>query len=162
MFDWLDARAPRLLPAQELTAWPGGGRSAARGDVVRLSAGTSGSGGSSALALSADGPVAVVPLELGGLLVVTKLRAGSEETLSAHLDLLPVTGWTILPDRFASRTKDYALFDSTHAGRELGRLRQRWVPVALELGRYEVETYGSWRPDGATELHLVRLIRTGA
>lgn len=162
MFDWLDARAPRLLPAQELTSWPGGGRAAAPGEVVRLSAGTTGSGGSSALALSGDGPVSVVPLELGGLLVVSRLASASEDTLSAHLDLLPVTGWTILPDRFVSRTNDFALFDSTYAGRELGRQRQRWVPVSLDVGRYEVETYGSWRPDGATHVHLVRLIRTGS
>ena len=157
MFDWLDARAPRLMPASELSAWPGAGHAATR--VVRLSPGTTASGGSSAITLAGEGPVAVVPLELGGLLVVCRVRADSETGLSGHLDLLPLDGWMPLSERFLSRTDAFVLFDSSHPGKDLAKLRSRTVPVVLDPGSYDVEAYANWRPDTGTEVHLVRLIR---
>ncbi len=155
MFDWLDARAPRIVATTDLASWAGGAKGL-RGEVARVTA----SAGSSILEVSGDGPVSVVPLELGGMLVVTHLASASEEGLSAHLDLLPVTGWTVLPERFRSTTTDFALFDGAYAGRDLARYRQRWVSVGLDVGSYEVEAYGRWRPDAATDVHLVRLIRS--
>ncbi len=155
MFDWLDGSAPQLLNARDLDAWDGGASPAGE-HIVKL--GTSGHG--SLLQLSGEGPAAAVPLELGGLLLVSSLRCDSEESLSAHLDLLPVSGWNLLDERFTAENTDFALFDGALAGRELARHRARWILVTLEEGNYEVETYANWQPDSATELHLVRLIRT--
>jgi hypothetical protein len=154
MFDWLDGSAPQLLNARDLDAWAGGATPAGE-EVVRI--GVSGHG--SLLQLSGGGPAAAVPLELGGLLLVSSLRCDSEESLSAHLDLLPVSGWTILEEGFTAENTDFALFDGALPGRELARHRARWILVTLEEGNYEVETFANWQPDSATELHLVRLIR---
>lgn len=153
MFDWLDGRAPQLLSARDLDAWPGGVD--APKDVARIGA----SDHSALLHLSGDGPAAAIPLELGGMLLVTSIRCGSEDALSAHLDLLPVTGWTMLPDRFEARGGDFALFDGALPGKDLARRRARWILVSLTPGSYEVETFARWQPDPGTLVHLVRLIR---
>lgn len=157
MFDWLDGRAPQLLCARDLDAWPGGAVGSGN-DIAKVGAST----GSSFLALSAEGAAAAVPLELGGLLLVTSVRCASEESLSAHLDLLPVSGWTILDQRFEARSTDFALFDASLPGRDLARHRSRWILVNLDKGYYEVETYPRWQPDPNTEVHLVRMIKTAA
>jgi hypothetical protein len=157
MFDWLDGRAPMLLSARDLDRWPGG-RAASAPEIAQF--GTSAHG--PWLGLSGDGPAAAVPLELGGLLLVSSLRCASEESLSAHLDLLPVSGWTILEQHFVAQTTDFALFDSALPGRDLARKGSRWILVNLDLGHYEVETYPRWSPDASTEVHLVRLIKTAA
>lgn len=125
-------------------------------------------GGGSTLVLRDPELTTVVPLELGGVLLVTAVYCDGDRSVAAHLDMLPVSGWEILPQRFRAETETYALFDGSLSGRDLSNpamqqmiLEERGgvLRFAMDAGSYEVETLGPWNPDARTELWLTRMVR---
>jgi hypothetical protein len=124
--------------------------------------------GSAVLAIFTDALTTAVPLELGGLLLVSATYCDDDGSVADHLDLVPVGGWTTLPTRFVAIGEDYVLFDGclkgldvTDPAKEQQVLESSGgaIPVHLPAGSYEVETFGPWRPDDRTELYLTRLVR---
>lgn len=154
-----------LLRDRDLGRWPGGGVS---GKQLESFASVGEFAGGSVLVLRDPELTTLVPLELGGVLLVTAVYCDGDRSVSAHLDMLPVTGWEMLPERFRAESDTYALFDGSLSGRELrdpGKqqmiLEERGgvLRFAMDSGSYEVETYGPWNPDARTELWLTRMVR---
>lgn len=126
-------------------------------------------GGSPILVLREPELTTVVPLELGGAMLVTAIYCDGDDALTGHLDLLPVTGWEPLPEKFHADEERYVLFDGSLSARELRDpalrdqiLEERGgvLPIAMTPGSYDVETLGPWTPDDRTELWLTRLVRS--
>lgn len=156
-----------VLRERDLQRWPG---------TIPEASGTNGRfasvrefDGSPILVLGAPELTTVVPLELGGALLVTAIYCDGDDALTGHLDLLPVTGWEPLPEKFHAGEERYVLFDGSLSASELRdpQLRDRILserggvlPIALTPGAYEVETLGPWTPDDRTELWLTRLVRS--
>jgi hypothetical protein len=165
LYDWIQGRPPMLLHTGEVDRWPGGSvatrrlpQFAAIGDFE----------GSHVLVLRDPEATTVVPLELGGLLFVSAVYCDDEGSLGDHLDMMPVSGWELLPKRFRSRGGSYALFDASLSGHELRDPAQRrrvleehggMLQVNIPPGTYDVECFGPWNPDARTSLWLTRLIR---
>ena len=152
-----------VLRDGDIERWPGGGIST---HTLSHFAGIGEFAGSSVLVLRDPELTTIVPLELGGVLLVTALYC--DDSLEGHLEMLPVTGWQVLPRRFRTPGGDYALFDGSLSGRDLRdpALRDKVleehggeIRFALEPGSYEVECFGPWDPDEETSLWLTRLIR---
>jgi hypothetical protein len=110
----------------------------------------------------------LVPLELGGVLLVTAIYCDGDREVAAHLDLLPIAGWEPIPERFRALTDTYVLFDASLTGGDLRdpskkrKIREEHGGVlrfSMEAGLYEIETLGPWNPDTRTELYLTRMIR---
>lgn len=113
---------------------------------------------------------AAIPLELGGLMLVTARYCDSDESVQQHLDLVPVSGWETYPERFVVEEEAFSLFDGSRRGAEvldpskkaeLVRETGGVVAVALVPGQYEIESFGPWQPDERTELVITRFIRVG-
>jgi hypothetical protein len=165
MYEWIQGRPPMLLRDRELARWPGNGASARR---MESFASIGEFAGGSVLVLRDPELTTVVPLELGGILLVSAVYCDGDRSVSAHLDMLPVSGWEMLPDRFRAESDTYALFDGSLSGRDLqdpGKqkmiLEERGgvLRFAMDAGSYEVETLGPWNPDARTELWLTRMVR---
>jgi len=168
MYEWIQGRPTVVLRDADVPRWPGGAiettglpRFAAVGQFA----------GSSVLVLRDPELTTAVPLELGGMLLVTAVYADGDASLGAHLEMLPVTGWETVPERFVARGGSYALFDGSLPGRDLedpakqGEILEQHggvIRFALEPGAYEVECLGPWDPDAQTSLWLTRLVRTAA
>lgn len=164
MFEWVHGRPSVLLRAADVRSYPGG-RLAPLPDGVASVARWR---GSAALVLGGAHLTTAIPLELGGLLLVSCAYCDSDERVSSHLDMMPAVGWETVADRFESDGSGHALFDGAHAGAELdgegasAALRAETggiVRVSLDAGSYEVESLGPWAPDDRTELWLTRLVR---
>jgi hypothetical protein len=164
MYDWVNGRPTVLVRASDLPAWPG---SAIEPDPAHWAT-IAEFDGAAALVLRDAELTTVVPLELGGVLLVTAVYCDGDEAITAHLDALPTAGWEVLPDRFVVDGGDYALFDGGLSGAQLAdpalervinEQHGGVIPVQLSRGAYDVETLGPFRPDERTELWLTRLIR---
>ena len=103
-----------------------------------------------------------------GVMLVTAEYCENDDELSAHLDLLPMSGWELLPQRFRSDGGTYLLFDGSLSGAELTdpaeqkRILEKHggaIKVALDPGAYEIECMGPWAPDERTSLYLTRLVK---
>lgn len=165
MFAWVHGRPTLLLRERDLARWPGhellrpnGGRFAR---VERFE-------GSSILLLREHEMTTVVPLELGGVMLVTAVYCDGDHCVARHLDLVPLAGWETLPERFHAEDDRYVVFDGSLRGeqlfdpaleREILERHGGVLDVELAPGEYEVETLGPWRPDDRTELWLTRLVR---
>lgn len=169
MYDWVNGRPALLMRLHDLELWPG---TTAPGADLRLDpqrfATLASFEGASVLAVHADALTTVVPLELGGLLLVSATYCDDDGSVADHLDLVPVAGWEPMAEPFVAFGDDYALFDGAQRGSDLVDPRQEQtivaesggvVPVNLPPGRYDVELLGPWRPDDRTELYLTRLVR---
>ena len=165
MFDWVNGRPPILLRANDVKGWPG----AYLKPDPTLWARVAPYRGSAALVLRGAHLTTAIPLELGGLLLVSAVYCDSDDALSAHLDLMPTVGWELCPARFESDGSGHALLDGSHTGSELegdaatdeiAAESGGVIPVSLPAGTYDVEALGPWSPDDRTELWLTRLVRT--
>lgn len=168
MYEWIQGRPPVLLREDDVVRWPGGAITTTR---LPQFAAVGEFAGSSVIVLREPELTTVVPLELGGVLLVTAVYAGGDESLGAHLEMLPVTGWESVPKRFVTRGGRYALFDGSLAGRDLEDpakqteiLEQHGgaIRFALDPGSYDVECLGPWDPDEETSLWLTRIVRAPA
>jgi hypothetical protein len=164
VYDWVNGRPTVLVRAADLASWPG--------DAVRPDPGRWATVGSfqkqAALVLRDPELTTAVPLELGGIMFVTAVYCDGDDAVTAHLDALPTSGWETGRDPFVADGSDYALFDGSLTGAQLGdpalervinEQHGGVIPVQLPAGRYDVETLGPFRPDARTELWLTRLIR---
>jgi len=165
--EWIHGRPPLVLRKGDLRRWPGraieadGGHFAGLGEFA----------GASLLFLREPEMTAVVPLELGGVLLVTAFYCDSDTAVARHLDFVPVSGWQLHPRRFRSEGGDYVLFDGSLAGGELvdptirhteGESHGGSAEFPLSPGEYDVETLGPWDPDERTKLWLTRLVKSAA
>lgn len=165
MYEWIHGRPPLVLRERDLARWPGALPTA--GSDGRL-ASVAEFGEAHMLVLREPQLTTVVPLELGGVLLVTATWCDGDDALTGHLDLLPVAGWEVLPERFRADDERYVLFDGSRSATEIEdpsrpvealEGRGGLVSFALRPGAYEVETFGPWTPDEQTELWLTRLVR---
>lgn len=167
MYEWIHGRPPLVLRERDLERWPGTVPEARRDDdrfaCVREF------DGSPILMLREPQLTTVIPLELGGAMLVTAVFCDDDAALTAHLELVPVTGWEPLPERFHAADERYVLFDGSLSASEIRdpSMRERIVAecggvvsIALTPGDYDVETLGPWTPDDRTELWLTRLVRS--
>lgn len=171
MYDWVRGRPSVLMRMHDLEIWPGGPGVPGALEIkpeARSFAGVADFEGSSVLALFTDALTTAVPLELGGLMLVSATYCDDDASVADHLDLVPVGGWQVLASRFLAIGEDYVLFDGglkgldvTDPAKEEQILASSGgaIPVSLPAGSYEVETFGPWRPDDRTELYLTRLVR---
>lgn len=167
MYDWIQGRPPLILRERDLARWPGKMPSSAPRPNGRH-ASIHEFAGSPILVLREPLETTVVPLELGGALLVSAARCDGDAALMGHLDMMPVTGWEPLPERFRVEDERYVLFDGGRAGSairapaEHARIGTQHgvVPITLVPGTYEIETLGPWTPDPRTELWLTRLVRS--
>ncbi len=164
MYDWVNGRPTVLLRGKDLPGWPG---AALEPDSASWAAIRTFEGGQ-ALVLRDPELTTAVPLELGGLMLVTAVYCDEDAVVTAQLDALPVAGWELLPERLVVDGDDYVLFDGSLSGAQIAdpQLEQiiteqhgGVIPVQLARGSYEVEVLGPFRPDERTELWLTRLIR---
>ncbi len=171
MYDWVRGRPSLLLRMHDLEVWPGGAGAPGGQEPPRPASGFVGVSdfeGSSVLAVFTEALTTAVPLELGGLLLVSATYCDDDASVADHLDLVPIGGWQVLPARFVAIGEDYVLFDGNLKGldvtdpakeQEILASSGGAIPVQLPPGVYEVETLGPWRPDDRTELYLTRLVR---
>jgi hypothetical protein len=167
VYDWIHGRPPLLLCESDVPRWPGANGSAPRPGEPFASLREF--AGRHALVLREPELTTAVPLELGGVLLVTAVYCDDESAIAQHLEVMPVAGWEVLPQRFRAEGGEYALFDGALTGAQLSNpeledqiLREHggMLRVALARGEYDVETFGPWRPDARTELWLTRLVRS--
>ena len=165
MYEWIQGRPTVVLRDDDVARWPGGTISTTR---LPHFAAIGEFAGSSVIVLRDPELTTVVPLELGGVLLVSAVYADGDASLGAHLEMLPVTGWESLPKHFVAKGGQYALFDGSLKGRDLDDpakqseiLEQHGgvIRFALDPGSYEVECLGPWDPDEQTSLWLTRLVR---
>ena len=156
MFDWVNGKPTVLLRGDDLKAWPGAALEPdpAAWAVIRTFA------GGQALVLRDPELTTAVPLELGGLMLVTAVYCDADSVVTAQLDALPNAGLELLEDRFVADGSDYVLFDGGLSGAQIAdpQLEQviaeqhgGVIPVQLPAGSYEVEVLGPFRPDARTE-----------
>lgn len=170
MYDWVKGRPSLLLRTQDLEIWPGitglGGKPP-RPDARSFVSLTEFEG-ATALIVFTEALTTAVPLELGGLLLVSASYCDDDGSVADHLDLVPLSGWQVLEKRFVSSGEDYVLFDGGQKGLDMTDPAKEEqilastggaIPVQLPPGTYEVETLGPWRPDERTELYLTRIVR---
>jgi hypothetical protein len=176
MYDWVKGRPSLLLRTQDLEVWPGG--PTMQGQPVlgapklepepRSFVGMTEFEGSLVLAVFTEALTTAVPLELGGLMLVSASYCDDDASVADHLDLVPISGWQILSRRFVSVGEDYVLFDGGQKGLDMTDPKKEEeilatsggaIPVQIPPGTYEVETLGPWRPDDRTELYLTRIVR---
>ncbi len=166
MYDWVNGRPTVLLRGEDLQAWPG---AALEPDASAWAAIRTFAGGQ-ALVLRDPELTTAIPLELGGLMLVTAVYCDADGIVAAQLDALPVAGWDMLPDRFVTDGSDYVLFDGSLSGAQIAdpKLEQviseqhgGVIPIQLPAGSYEVEVLGPFQPDPRTELWLTRMVRAG-
>jgi hypothetical protein len=166
MYDWVNGKPTILLRGEDLPGWPG----AAIAPDPSAWAAIRTYGRGHALVLRDAELTTAIPLELGGLVLVTAVYCDSDSVVAAQLDALPLAGWDLLPDRFVADVSDYVLFDGSLSGAQIAdpALEQviaeqhgGVIPVQLTPGSYEVEVLGPFRPDPRTELWLTRLVRAG-
>ena len=153
MYEWIQGRPTVVLRDEDVPRWPGGPVSTTR---LPQFAAIGEFAGSSVIVLRDPELTTVVPLELGGVLLVSAVYADGDASLGAHLEMLPVTGWESLPKHFITKGGEYTLFDGSLKGRDL---QDPVIRFALDAGAYEVECLGPWDPDEQTSLWLTRLIR---
>lgn len=166
MYDWIQGRPPILMRERDLDGWPGVSGLLRKGGapfaMVEQFAGFP------TLVLREPELTTLVPLELGGVLLVTAIYCDGDRQVASHLDMLPVAGWESIPERFRALSDTYALFDASLTGRDLRdpkkkkQIREEHGGVlrfSMEAGLYEIETLGPWNPDTRTELYLTRMIR---
>jgi hypothetical protein len=164
VYDWVNGRPTVMVRAADLPEWSGGG---AKPDPAHWAAIRTFKG-KPALVLRDPELTTAVPLELGGVMLVTAVYCDGDEAITTHLDTLPTAGWETGRERFVSDGSEYALFDGGLSGAQLAdpALRRMideqhggMIPVQLPAGSYDVETLGPFRPDARTELWLTRLVR---
>lgn len=164
MYDWVNGRPTVLLRGKDLARWPG---AVLEADPSSWASVRTYEGGA-AVVLRDPELTTAVPLELGGLMLVSAVYCDGDSSVTAQLDALPVDGWELLPERFVSDGGDYVLFDGSLSGAQIAdpQLEQviaeqhgGVIPVQLPAGSYEVEVLGPYRPDARTELWLTRLVR---
>ena len=164
MYEWVNGQPALLVRRRDLDLWPGAD-SSPRDPQVSVHEFE----GSSILLVAREKALTTaVPLELGGILLVSATYCDDDVSVSHHLDLVPVDGWKLLKSRFRSIEDEYVLCDGLQAGSdlsdpmrlaELAKTSGGLVPVVLSGGNYEVEVLGPWHPDERTELYLTRLVR---
>ena len=185
MYEWVNGRPALLVRLRDLDMWPGEVADfPARETSERISPKKDGAAaptkserfaqvsnfeGASVLSVSPQAALTTaVALELGGLLLVSATYCDDDAAVAEHLDLVPVSGWQILRERFISIGDEYVLVDGSLRGMdvldpakqsELLETSGAIVAVNLPQGPYEVELLGPWRPDERTELYLTRLVR---
>jgi hypothetical protein len=170
MYDWVKGRPSLLLRTQDLEVWPG--HAAPGGPQLepepRSFVSLTEFEGSMILAVFTEALTTAVPLELGGLLLVSASYCDDDASVADHLDLVPIAGWQVLPKRFVAVGEDYVIFDGSQKGLDMTDPAKEEqilstsggaIPVSLPPGTYEVETLGPWRPDDRTELYLTRIVR---
>lgn len=172
MYEWVNGRPALLVRLRDLDMWPGevadfpARESTTKSDRF---AQVSDFEGASVLSVNPQAALTTaVALELGGLLLVSATYCDDDAAVAEHLDLVPVSGWQVLRERFISIGDEYVLVDGSLRGMDVldpakqGELLETSgaiVAVNLPQGPYEVELLGPWRPDERTELYLTRLVR---
>lgn len=171
MYDWVRGRPSLLLRTQDLEIWPGGPPTPGSPELAlepRSFVSLTEFEGSILLAVFTDALTTAVPLELGGLLLVSASYCDDDQSVADHLDLVPIAGWQTIGKRFVSLGDEYVLFDGSQRGLDMTDPRKEEeilstsggaIPLQLPPGTYEVETLGPWRPDDRTELYLTRIVR---
>jgi hypothetical protein len=164
VYDWVNGRPTVLVRSADLPEWRGDGVKPDPAHWATLRSFR----GHPAMVLRDAELTTAVPLELGGVMLVTAVYCDGDEAITAHLDTLPAGGWETGRERFVSDGTEYSLFDGSLSGAQLGDPSLRRVideqhggviPVQLPAGHYDVETLGPFRPDARTELWLTRLVR---
>lgn len=165
MYEWIQGRPPMLLRDRDLARWPGG---AVPGVNTEALASIGEFAGGSTLVLREPELTTVVPLELGGVLLVSAVYCDGDRSIASHLDMLPIAGWEMLPQRFRAESDTYSLFDGSLSGGDLRDPGKQQMIIeerggvlrfSMDAGSYEVETLGPWNPDDRTELWLTRMVR---
>ena len=168
MYDWVNGKPAVILRERDLARWPGGrGLTASeQGAFVAMREHE----GVPAVVLRDHELTTLVPLELGGVLLVTAVYCDGDEAITSFLDMLPLSGWDVLPQRLVSDGGEYALFDGSLTATQLGDPRMAdkidrehggVLTFPLPAGTYDVESFGPWHPDERTELWLTRVVRAG-
>ncbi len=171
MYEWIKGAPPLLLRMQDLEIWPGNSPLLGATPLAaepRSFVSISDFEGFSVLAILTEALTTVVPLELGGLLLVSASYCDDDASVAEHLDVVPISGWQVIAKRFVSVGEEYVLFDGSRRGLDMTDPEQEAeivsstggiVSIELTPGVYEVETLGPWRPDDRTELFLTRIVR---
>jgi len=170
MYDWVKGRPSLLLRTRDLGLWPGHapGRGVRLDPEARSFVALSEFEGAPVLAVFTEALTTAVPLELGGLLLVSASYCDDDASIADHLDLVPIGGWQVISKRFVALGEDYTLFDGGQRGVDMTDPSKEeeilatcggTIPVTLPPGTYEIETLGPWRPDDSTELYLTRIVR---
>lgn len=173
MFHWVYGRPPMLLRESDLRDWPGGTEGKAQSEPLQDNAwaGIRSFKNASSILIRDHELSTIVPLELGGALLVTAIYCDGDKAVNSLLDVIPVAGWELLDGRFRSDGGNFVLFNSAIRGadftdpklqRKLLEEHGGLLKFPLAAGSYEVDWNGPWRPDARTELWLTRLVRVGA
>ena len=168
IFHRVNGQPPMLLREPDLARWPGGAYAAefAASDEW-ASIGAFGDG--ELLRLRDNELSTIVPLELGGALLVTAIYCDGDQAVNKLIDMIPVSGWVTLEQRLLSDGSEYVLFNSAIRGADFTdpKLQKKLLKehggllkFQLPEGKYEIDWLGPWRPDNRTELWLTRLVRT--
>ncbi|AKF11249.1 hypothetical protein DB32_008398 [Sandaracinus amylolyticus] len=155
-----------VLRESDVDRWPGGDVATQR---MPQFAAIGEFAGSQVIVLRDPELTTVVPLELGGVLLVTAVYCEGDRSLDGHLEMLPVSGWHVLPRKFRATGGNYTLFDGSLSGKALKDpalqpkiLEEHGgvIQFALAEGTYDVECFGPWDPDAQTSLWLTRVVRS--
>lgn len=172
MFHWVYGQPPLLLKERDLVAWAGGaeGKRTCPPPPADQWAEVRTFNSASSLVIRDHELSTIVPLELGGALLVTAIYCDGDKAVNNLLDVIPIAGWELLPTRFISDGSTYVLFNSAIKGAEFTdpKLQRKLLEehggllkFPLPAGSYEVDWNGPWRPDQRTELWLTRMVRVG-
>lgn len=168
MYEWVNGRPALLVRLRDLDMWPGEHGSTPSPKTDHFAAVNDFEGASVLSVNPKSALTTAVALELGGLLLVSATYCDDDAAVAEHLDLVPVSGWKTLRERFMSIGDEYVLVDGSLRGLDLAdpvkqaellETSGAMVSVNLPQGPYEVELLGPWHPDDRTELYLTRLVR---
>jgi hypothetical protein len=166
MYDWIQGRPPVVLRESDVGRWPGGDVATER---MPQFAAIGEFAGNQVIVLRDPELTTVVPLELGGVLLVTAIYCDGDRSLDSHLEMLPVGGWNVLSRKFRAAGGTYTLFDGSLSGKQLkdptlqAKILEEHggvIQFALAEGAYDVECFGPWDPDEQTSLWLTRVVRS--
>ena len=135
MYDWVRGRPSLLLRTHDLEIWPGGPPAPGSPELrpePRSFVTVVDFEGSSMLAVFTEALTTAVPLELGGLLLVSASYCDDDASVADHLDLVPIGGWQVLPKRFVAVGEDYVLFDGGLKGLDVTDPRKEEADNAEE------------------------------
>ncbi len=147
------------IPVMALGQWEGASAAATYEKTIKGcpdSARVTKIAGRDALLLGTPDALYLWPIEGGVVLArAVSFDADDDTVLRAHLAAVPAGAWASLPGTMKIANEMW-FFDAASATRDL--LKRDVLEVRLEPGKYKLDA-ATYRPDGGTELLLVRLSR---